>query len=218
MIRRLAFAAFAATGALTLRPIAFETQKALVYCPVGVDAGGCDRIVGALASRFPDGIDRGYDGTSGTIDLRTADLQHYAVFVVPSLADNDATRPYALLRQIAPALKMAINGRVAVYSGAPDQGAANRESKNELIANLAAWAADGHVYTTGLVGLVAFLDLSTDASTRYSWMKSISPLDVSADAELKSFMSVQSVSEAGGLLAKGGRPLSYTNMASLGLH
>ena len=65
---------------------ALEAQKALVYCPVGVDATGCNTIVAALAAdatRFPDGVDAGYDGTSGTVDLAGGDLSGYAVFVVP---------------------------------------------------------------------------------------------------------------------------------------
>ena len=185
MWSKIGTAAFAAALALAASTNVAHAQKALVYCPVSIDASGCGRIVDALASRFPDGVERGYDGTSGTVDLRKADLQHYAVFVVPSLADNDATKPYALLRELAPALRMAINGRVAVYSGAPDQGAMNRDAKNELIGDLTTWAANGHTFKTGLVGLVAFLDLSSDASARYSWVKSLSPVEVSADAELR---------------------------------
>ena len=143
MFRKFAMAAVAATLAVAARPIESHAQKALVYCPVNIDASGCGRIADALAVRFPDGVDRGYDGSSGTVDLRKADLQHYAVIVVPSLADNDATKPYALLRELAPAFRMAINGRVAVYSGAPDQGATNRDAKNALIGNLAEVAVAG---------------------------------------------------------------------------
>ena len=87
MIRRLAFAAIAATLALASGAPTAQAQKALVYCPVGVDAAGCDRVVAALQSQFPGGVDRGYDGSGGTIDIRKVDLQHYGVFVVPSLAD-----------------------------------------------------------------------------------------------------------------------------------
>src|SRR3982751_3373678 len=134
MFKKVVLAAIAATLALAARPISAHAQKALVYCPVGIDATGCGRIVDALTPKFPEGVDKGFDGSSGTIDLKKADLQHYAVVVVPSLADNDGAKPYALLRDIAPACRMAINGRVAVYSGAPDQGAANRDAKNALIA------------------------------------------------------------------------------------
>ena len=162
MLKRIAFAALAATLAAALRPAPAAAQKALVYCPVTIDGTGCNRIVDALVNRFPDGVDRGYDGSNGTIDLHKADLQHYSVVVVPSLADNDKSQPYALLRDVATRFKMAINGRVAVYAGAADQGQANREAKNSLITNLATWASGGHKYKTGLVGLVAFLDLSSD--------------------------------------------------------
>src|SRR5215471_6756978 len=95
MRNHFAAAAFAAALAL---PMSAPAQKALVYCPVGIDATGCDRIVTALQSKFADGVDRGYDGSNGTLDLRTIDLNHYAVFVVPSLADDDDKQPYAVLR------------------------------------------------------------------------------------------------------------------------
>src|SRR5215213_7280656 len=125
-------------------------------------------VVSALQPKFPDGVDRGYDGSSGTVDLRKADLHHYGVFVVPSLADAGDRKPYALLRSVAQDLHMAITGRVAVYSGSPDQGAGNRPDKDLLIQNLARWAADGHTRKTGLVGLVALLDLSENVADRYS--------------------------------------------------
>src|SRR6185436_18348494 len=137
MFKKLAPAAFAAALALALFAPSVQAQKALVYCPVGVDAAGCDRIVAALQSKFSDGVDRGYDGSAGTIDLTKADLNHYGVVVVPSLADNADKQPYAVLRSAAARLRLAINGRVAVYSGAPDQGSANREDKDVLIQNLA---------------------------------------------------------------------------------
>ena len=88
MFRKLATAAtIAALALLTRTPLA-HAQKALVYCPVGVDASGCDRIVNALSSKFTEGVDRGYDGSAGTVDLSKVDLHHYSVFVVPSLADD----------------------------------------------------------------------------------------------------------------------------------
>src|SRR5262245_16178158 len=118
----LAAAAFAAGLALPLSARPLHGQKALVYCPVGVDATGCDRIVSALQPKFAGGVDRGYDGSNGTLDLKAIDLNHYSVFVVPSLADDGDTQPYAVLRSAAARLHLAINGRVAVYSGAPDQG------------------------------------------------------------------------------------------------
>ena len=72
-----------------------------MYCPVGIDASGCNAIVTALdasPSPFPGGADGGYDGSQGTVDLASADLSGYAVFVVPSLADGAGMQPYALLR------------------------------------------------------------------------------------------------------------------------
>jgi len=211
-------AALAAAIALAASAPAAHAQKALVYCPVTIDAGGCDRIVSALKTKF-DSVDRGFDGSSGTLDLRKIDLQHYGVFVVPSLADDANKQPYALLRSVAPRLHMAINGRVAVYSGAPDQGAANRDSKDAVIQNLARWAANGHTHTAGLVGLVAFLDLSEKTTDRYSWVRSISLVDVSADEELQAFGDITPMTSRGGdMFTAAGKPVRFSNMASYGLH
>jgi hypothetical protein len=219
MRKTIAAAAFAAALALALSASAAHAQKALVYCPVGVDVSGCDRIVSALQSKFSDGVDRGFDGSNGTIDLKKADLNHYGVFVVPSLADDDTKQPYAALRAAAARLHMAINGRVAVYSGAPDQGAGNRADKDALIQNLARWAADGHTRKSSLVGLVAFLDLSETATDRYSWVRSISAVDVSADEELQTFGDISPVTTRGGdMFASAGRTVKFANMASYGLH
>src|SRR5919202_194206 len=100
-----------------------RAQKALVYCPIGIDADGCGTIVRALTSAFPDGVDSAYD-SQAPVDLATADLNHYAVLVIPSLADNATAKPYGLLRdaQIAARLKTVLTGHVAVWSGAPDEG------------------------------------------------------------------------------------------------
>src|SRR5947208_10841628 len=86
------------TLGLTVFPVVAGAQKALVYCPVAVDRAGCDAIVTALTGSYSGGIDRGYDGTGGTVDLRSADLFSYSVFLVPSLADDASSHPYALLR------------------------------------------------------------------------------------------------------------------------
>jgi VCBS repeat-containing protein len=221
MRTNFAAAAFAAALALSIAAPAAQAQKALVYCPVGIDATGCDRIVTALASKFPDGVDRAYDGSNGTLDLKAIDLNHYAVFIVPSLADDDDKQPYALLRAAASRLHLAINGRVAVYSGAPDQGNANRADKDAIIQNLATWAAAGHTRATSLVGMVALLDLSTASSSRYSWVRSVSLADVSADADLTTFGDVTPISSKNGggdALLAGGAARRFTNMASYGLH
>jgi len=219
MLRKLATAATIAAMALLTRTPLLHAQKALVYCPVGVDATGCDRIVAALSAKYPEGVDRGYDGSAGTIDLAKADLHHYSVFVVPSLADDGDKQPYAVLRKAAAHLHYAINGRVAVYSGAPDQGNSNRADKDALIQNLASWASDGHTRKTGLVGMVAFLDLSEDESARYSWVHQVSLVDVSADTEDQSIGEATSVGTRGNdLLKANGHQLAFNNMASNGLH
>src|SRR5882724_9595349 len=124
-------------AALTLTPSLLHAQKALVYCPVGIDATGCNAVVAALAADaalFPGGADAGYDGTQGTVDLASADLAAYAVFVVPSLADGAGVQPYSLLRNstIAGRIKAAFMGRSAVWSGTPDVGSTNRGVKDEL--------------------------------------------------------------------------------------
>ena len=169
---RLAILAAAAWLALT--PARAEAQKALVYCPVGIDATGCNTIVAALAASstlFPDGVDAGYDGTSGTVDLAGGDLSGYAVFVVPSLADGPDVQPYALLRNgtIAARLQAAFMGRVAVWSGTPDVGSTNRAAKDGLIRNLAAWARADAAGTHG-PGVVALQDNSDDEAGRYGWL------------------------------------------------
>ena len=197
---------------------AAHAQKALVYCPVGVDATGCDRIVSALQPTFAGGVDRGYDGSNGTLDLKAIDLNHYSVFVVPSLADDGDKQPYAVLRGAAARLHLAINGRVAVYSGAPDQGNTNRADKDAMIQNLATWAAAGHTRATSLVGMVALLDLSANAADRYTWVRLVSLADVSADEELNSFGDVTAVSSRNGEALLGGASRRFSNMASYGLH
>jgi VCBS repeat-containing protein len=218
MRNHLATAALAAGLALSMSAPAAHAQKALVYCPVGVDATGCDRIVSALQPKFAGGVDRGYDGSNGTLDLRAIDLNHYSVFVVPSLADDGDKRPYAVLRAAAARLHLAINGRVAVYSGAPDQGNTNRADKDAIIQNLATWAAAGHTRATSLVGMVALLDLSANSADRYTWIRSVSLADVSADAELQSFGDVTAVSSRNGEALLGGASRRFSNMASYGLH
>ena len=93
-------------------------------------------------SGYPGGVDRGYDGSGGTVDIRTVDLFGYSVFVVPSLADDAASQPYGFLRdaQVQEHLRAALIGGLAVWSGTPDQGSSNRASKDQLIRNLAGWA------------------------------------------------------------------------------
>src|SRR5919109_5045011 len=83
----------AALVGLMAVPALASAQRPLVYCPVGIDETGCAAVINALG-----GADRAYDGSMGTVDLRTADLGEYTVLVIPSLADDDANRPYWLLR------------------------------------------------------------------------------------------------------------------------
>src|SRR5881397_3700335 len=139
MVRKLlrfvaiAGALVAALG-VAVYAVAVTPQKALVYCPVAIDSIGCDNVVAALSGPngpFPNGVDRGYDGTAGTVDLATADLSPYAVFIIPSLADDSASKPYDLLRdsRIAYRLSVALQGRLVVWSGTPDQGTQNRDLK-----------------------------------------------------------------------------------------
>ncbi len=146
------------------------------------------------------------------------DLEHYAVIVVPSLADDDTKQPYSALRKAAARLHLAVNGRVAVYSGAPDQGSANRADKDAIIQNLAAWSAKGHTRATGLVGLVAFLDLSENTSSALL----VGQISLSrrrlADAETQSIADLTPSGCGGDLLASAGQAIRFSNMASYGLH
>src|SRR5438876_730471 len=119
-MKKTAFLAlFAALCGLVAGPAVLGAQQALVYCPAGIDVAGCDLIVASLTGAFPGGVARAYDGTSGTVDLARADLAPYAVFIVPSLADNGDTKPYDLLRTTAVAerLRIVLRGRIAVWSG-----------------------------------------------------------------------------------------------------
>src|SRR5207244_13166890 len=94
---------------------ALRASQALVYCPAGIDVAGCDLIVESLTAAFPGGVVRAYNGTSGTVDLARADLAPYAVFIVPSLADNGDTKPYDLLRNagVGERLRTVVRGRIA---------------------------------------------------------------------------------------------------------
>ena len=216
-------AAVAAALALIAFPSALHAQKALVYCPVGIDATGCNAVVAALvgdAVRFPGGADAGYDGTQGTVDLATADFSAYAVLVVPSLADGAGLQPYSLLRNgtMAGRIQAGFMGRVAVWSGTPDVGSTSRSAKDELIRNLAAWARSDAAGTHG-PGVVALQDNSDDAAARYGWLAGISATSVSADTTLEVYSNVQVLTATGQtiLTNSSGLQIGYTNMASYGL-
>src|SRR3989441_13231446 len=162
--------------------VALPPGKALVYCPVAIDSIGCDNVVAALAGPngpFPNGGDRGYDGTAGTVDLATAELSPYAVFIIPSLADDSVSKPYDLLRnsRIAYRLSVALQGRLVVWSGTPDQGTQNRDLKDKLIQNLAVWARGAD--SAPAAGLIVLDAHSEVASQRYEWLKGFAGLAVS---------------------------------------
>ncbi len=209
-----AFPALALACGLVLSASAASAQKALVYCPAGIDVAGCGNVAGALAASFPAGVDRGYDGSAGTVDLRTAELGGYSLVVVPSLSDNPASKPYGLLRdaEVAGRLAGVLTGRVAVWSGTPDQGRGNREFKNALIRNLAAHAAEGG--EAGVPGLLVLQDASADVSQRYGWLTGISGRTIGAERTARAFGRVRGLTEGGSRVAGG---LAFANMAAFGL-
>jgi hypothetical protein len=211
-----ALRAVAVAAGLGVSANGLSAQKALVYCPVGIDATGCSSAAAALGGSFPGGVDRGYDGTAGTLDLRTADLAGYSLVVVPSLSDNPGKAPYALLRtpQVAERLAAVLTGRVAVWSGTPDQGRGNREAKNALLRNLAAHAVgDG-----GGPALLVLQDASAAVAERYGWLAGISGRTISARPGARVFGFARGLSTAGSrVLDGGGSRLAFGNMASFGL-
>src|SRR5947199_8771940 len=171
----IAGALVAALG-VAVYAVAVPPQKALVYCPVAIDSIGCHNVVAALLGPnglFPNGVDRGYDGTAGTVDLATADLSPYAVFIVPSLADDSLSKPYDLLRnsRIAYRLSVALQGRLVVWSGTSDQGTQKRDLKDKLIRNLAVWARRAD--SASATGLVVFGDHAEVASQRYAGLRAL---------------------------------------------
>lgn len=220
----LAAVATLATAPTPARAQTAAGAKALVYCPVGVDETGCTKVVTALtgSAAFPGGVDRGYDGTSGTVDLAYATLSQYAVLVIPSLGDDSTHSPYAVLRSAAVQahLKAGITGRIAVWAGTPDAGDANRDAKDRLLRNLASWGAtDWSV--AGTTGLVALADLSADAARRYDWLVGVSRLKLAADAEFYGFDVATPQTGTGKEILKSSSTttpvLAYANMASFGL-
>src|SRR5689334_18260070 len=219
LLQRRALVLGAVVGLLGTRPATANAQKALVYCPVSIDATGCNAIVAALTGpAYPLGVDRGYDGTDGTVDLKAVDLFSYSVFVVPSLADDATSQPYARLRdpEVVEHLKAALIGRIAMWSGSPDQGATNRTMKDALIQNLAGWAS-GAFGTAKGPGLVALLDASSGTSARYDWVRAITPVPVTADGNLLIYNNVRSLDpRATAILTSGAGPIVYDNMATFG--
>src|SRR3989449_75863 len=207
---------------LGLGPSLLSAQRALVYCPVGIDPTGCTTLVQALGDSggpFLQRVDMGYDGTEGTIDLASDDLSPYAVFIVPALADNADTKPYDRLRTatVASRLRNVLLGRIAVWSGTPDQGTVSRTEKNTLVRNLAVWGGATYA-TSGLRGLVVLQDYSDSLAQRYGWVAEISRLAVAADSAPGIYNEVQALTAtATQLLNNGGQQLAYTDMASFGI-
>src|SRR5216117_586930 len=202
-------------------PAVASAQQALVYCPINLDRAGCDAIVTALSSggAYPGGIDRGYDGTGETVDLRSADLFAYSVFVVPSLADDSTSQPYGLLRDslVVEHLRAALIGGLAVWSGTPDQGSTNGGEKDQLIQNLAQWAGANYAAAHG-PGLVALLDLSESQDARYDWLRAMTPTHLTSDLEVVAYDSVRVLTPTGtAILSAGNGALAYASMAALGL-
>src|SRR2546426_8362279 len=214
-------AATAAALGVAVYAMAVTPQKALVYCPVAIDRIGCHNVVAALLGPngpFPNGVDRGYDGTAGTVDLATADLSPYAVFIIPSLADDSASKPYDLLRnsRIAYRLSVVLQGRLIVWSGTPDQGTQNRDLKDKLIRNLAVWARGAD--SAAAPGLVVLGDHSEVASQRYAWLTGFAGLAVSPDTVAQVYDSVKTLTATGiAILDNGGTQLAYAAMASFGV-
>jgi hypothetical protein len=223
MLRTPRLACVAIAAALLLLPQSLLGQQALVYCPVGIDATGCNAVVAAIAAdaaHFPGGADAAYDGTGGTADLATADLAAYSVLVVPSLADGPDAQPYALLRDgtIAARIKAAFVGRTAVWSGTPDIGSTSRSAKDGLIRNLVVWASADTAGTHG-PGLVVLQDNSDDPAARYGWLAGVSGVSVAADSTLELYSNVEVATATGRTILTNGSGLQigYTNMASAGL-
>src|SRR2546428_5339492 len=226
MVRKLlrfvaiAGALVAALG-VAVYAVAVTPQKALVYCPVAIDSIGCDNVVAALSGPngpFPNGVDRGYDGTAGTVDVATADLSPYAVFIIPSLADDSVSKPYDLLRnsRIAYRLSLALQGRLVVWSGTPDQGTQNRDPKDKLIRNLAVWARGAD--SAAATGLVVLGDHSEVASQRYAWLTGFAGLAVSPDTVAQVYDTVKTLAATGtAIVSNGGMQLTYPAMASFGV-
>ena len=216
-----AAAIFAAAVALAATPTqSAQAQKALVYCPVGIDETGCTAIVNAISTRYLGGVDKGWDGTNGTVDLATVDVGRYSVFVVPSLADDSTESPYAKLRTaaIAQRLDNFLTGRIVLWSGTPDQGSASRTEKDALLVNFVAWA-DANYATVRGPGLVVLQDQSENSTSRYGWVAGLVGINVVADSAVSSYASVRTLDAAGGtLMSYAGGQFAFTNMASYGFY
>src|SRR5919108_4120421 len=200
-----------ALAGLMAMPALASAQRPLVYCPVGIDETGCSAVINALG-----GADRAYDGSMGTVDLRTADLGAYTVLIIPSLADDGSSRPYGLLRdaEVSARLRILLLGRRVFWSGTPDLGSSSRADKDALIQRLAAWAGGNHEVVRA-PGLLVLQDRSADAGQRYAWVEPLTGDRIVGDPALRSYSAVRSLTAIGVQIVGG---TAYPNMASLGFY
>jgi hypothetical protein len=235
-LRLLAFLVAAALPVLIPSSIHAQQPKVLVYCPGGADAAKCTAIVDALttgtgAPYLSTEVKRAYDGSGSptTVDLRIATgLGQSQVLIVPSLGDNQSGSvvPYSLLRnnaQVKANLSAVLTGRVAVYSGTPDQApTVDASKKTTLIRNLVNWAKQGHTGSAN-VGLVVLQDFSHPSRTPYSWVNGIAGVTVNEDGNQKFYFKIDPTTVPGGSAAAAildngsGQLLQYATMAAEGV-
>src|SRR3989441_184909 len=134
------------------------------------------------------------------------------------LAPRNSEQAAAVRRDCRSAyrLSVALQGRLVVWSGTPDQGTYNRDLKDKLIQSLAVWArgADSAV----AAGLIVLDDHSEVASQRYAWLKGFAGLAVSPDTAAQVYDSVEALTATGtAILDNGGTQLAYPAMASFGV-
>lgn len=200
----LALAATAAFGAATAPAQLSAQAKTLVYCPSS-DQTGCTRIEAALGAS---NVTRASD-----LSITTLKPEDYAAVIIPSFGDG----PYAHLAgdAVKSKLRPALTGRVAVWSGTPDQGGDNRTSKEDLIRRLNTWAVGGYdAATKKNTGLVILLDQQPTAN-QYNWLNGIAGVSVQADFGAAAYDTVQwQVSNGTTVL---GAPFQYSKMAKSGL-
>jgi hypothetical protein len=194
-MRHSLLAAAGALVALAAAPhVASAQGPALVYCPSN-DTGPCGNIVAALvaAGTFSRVERLEFNTTSGsaqivrtngnpqTVDAGT-NLSGYELLVVPSMANTtsyngltNATIRARILAAVAPAT--GARGRVAGWSGTPDQNTGASANRGRLISNLAGWVREGST-----TGLLFFVDLTTASqASRYGWLPGIADVTVGPD-------------------------------------
>lgn len=173
------------------QPAALTAQKALVYCPSGVTTP-CNNIVNALTSTgggfTSSEVKLASSGTSvptGYVNLATANLSSVQVIVVPALSGTQ----YNELTNSGGNLKPALTGRVAIWSGTPDQQTSDAAKKRKLIQNLATWAKFRHSGTAH-TGLVVLQDMSSGGN--YGWLSNItSGVNASENGNNKTYHQIK---------------------------